>query len=212
MVVHPAPGHSGGTLVNALLARYPDMQVGSDLRPGIIHRLDRDTSGLMVVVRNDRARRLLNEQQQARTMRKAYLAVVEGCFKQPEGVIDAPLGRHPTDRKRQAVIAGGRAARTHYRVLEALGDYTLIEALLETGRTHQIRVHFAHKNRPLLGDPLYGLRRPRSTWGLRRQFLHSHELGFVLPASGAWRMFNSPLPEDLAAALRKLRAAARIAG
>jgi 23S rRNA pseudouridine1911/1915/1917 synthase len=166
MVVHPAPGHTRGTLVNALLARYPDIVIGGDLRPGIVHRLDRDTSGLLVVARNDRALRELQGQQQARAMVKLYLAVADGRFKEPEGVIDAPIGRHPTDRTRMAVVASGRVARTHWRVLENLGMYTLVEARLETGRTHQIRVHFAHKSRPLLGDPLYGPRKPRATFGL----------------------------------------------
>jgi 23S rRNA pseudouridine1911/1915/1917 synthase len=208
MVVHPAPGHLDGTLVNALLARYPDITVGGDLRPGIVHRLDRDTSGLLVVARNDAARHHLQEQQQARTMRKAYLVVVEGRFKEPEGVIDAPLARHPTDRLRQAVTRDGRAARTHWAVLEDLGDYTLLEARLETGRTHQIRVHFAYKSRPVLGDPLYGPKKPRSTFGLARQFLHAYRLGFALPSSGQWAEFESPLPADLQAALEKLRARA----
>jgi 23S rRNA pseudouridine1911/1915/1917 synthase len=208
MVVHPAPGHLDGTLVNALLARYPDITVSGDLRPGIVHRLDRDTSGLLVVARNDRARHILQEQQQARTMFKAYLAVVEGRFKEPQGLIDAPVGRHPTDRKRQAIVADGRAARTHWLVLEDLGEYTLIEARLETGRTHQIRVHFAHKSRPVLGDPLYGPRKPRATFGLNRQFLHAYRLGFALPASGEWVEFESALPPDLQSALEKLRAKA----
>ncbi len=205
MVVHPAPGHPDGTLVNALLARYPDITVGSDLRPGIVHRLDRDTSGLMVVTRNDHSHHAIQAQQQARTMQKAYLAVVEGRFKEPSGVIDAPIARHPTDRMRQAIVPGGRGARTHWIVLEELGDYTLIEARLETGRTHQIRVHFAYKSRPLLGDPLYGPRKPRSTFGLTRQFLHAYRLGFALPSTGVWVAFESPLPEDLRAALEKLR-------
>jgi 23S rRNA pseudouridine1911/1915/1917 synthase len=209
MVVHPAPGHISGTLVNALLARYPDMQVGGTLRPGIVHRLDQDTSGLLVVARSDEAMRLLVEQQKARQMHKAYLLVVEGRMKEPEGVIDAPIGRHPTDRKRQAIVANGREARTRYRVLEELGAYTLLEALLETGRTHQIRVHFAAQHRPVLGDPLYGPRKPRATFGLTRQFLHAARLGFVLPSSGTWREFTAPLPDDLAAALDKLRRAAR---
>jgi 23S rRNA pseudouridine1911/1915/1917 synthase len=208
MVVHPAPGHPDGTLVNALLARYPDITVGSDLRPGIVHRLDRDTSGLMVVTRNDRARHAIQAQQQARTMKKAYLAVVEGRFKEQTGVIDAPIARHPTDRMRQAIVPGGREARTHWTVLEELGDYTLIEARLETGRTHQIRVHFAYKSRPLLGDPLYGPRKPRATFGLTRQFLHAYRLGFMLPSTGQSVAFESPLPEDLRAALEKLRARA----
>jgi 23S rRNA pseudouridine1911/1915/1917 synthase len=206
MVVHPAPGHPDGTLVNALLARYPDIPVGSDLRPGIVHRLDRDTSGLIVVTRNDRARHAIQAQQQARTMQKAYLAVVEGRFKEPTGLIDAPIARHPTDRMRQAIVPGGREARTHWIVLEELGDYTLIEARLETGRTLQIRVHFAYKSLPLLGDPLYGPRKPRATFGLARQFLHAYRLGFVLPSTGDWVAFESPLPEDLHTALEKLRA------
>lgn len=205
MVVHPAPGHLDGTLVNALLARYPDITVSGDLRPGIVHRLDRDTSGLLVITRNDRARHAIQAQQQARTMTKAYLAVVEGRFKETEGLIDAPIARHPTDRKRQAIVADGREARTHWRVLEDLGEYTLIEARLETGRTHQIRVHFAYKSRPVLGDPLYGPRKPRATFGLTRQFLHAYRLGFALPSTGEWAEFEAPLPEDLRAALEKLR-------
>ena len=210
MVVHPAPGHPRGTLVNALLARYPDIAIGGDLRPGIVHRLDRDTSGLLVVARSQHALHALQAQQQARTMRKLYLAVTDGRFKQPQGVIDAPIGRHPTDRTRMAVVAGGRPARTHWRVIEELGEYTLVEARLETGRTHQIRVHFAHTSRPLLGDPLYGPKRPRATFGLTRQFLHAQRLGFYLPGSGAWAEFESPLPADLAAALEKLRARRRV--
>ncbi len=208
MVVHPSAGHARGTLVNALLARYPDMQVGGGVRPGIVHRLDQDTTGLLVIARNDAAMHALTRQQHARTMHKAYLAVVEGGFKEPSGVIEAPIGRHPTDRVRQAVVPHGRAARTHYRVLEALGRYTLVEAVLETGRTHQIRVHFAARHRPILGDPLYGPRRPRATFGLTRQFLHAYKLGFVLPLDGTWREFTSELPSDLARALGKIRAVA----
>lgn len=209
MVVHPAPGHQSGTLVNAVLARYPDITVSGDLRPGIVHRIDRDTSGLLVVARNDRARHHLQRQQQARTMLKVYLAVVEGRFKEPEGLIDAPIARHPIDRMRMAIVPDGRLARTHWRVIEELGDYTMVEARLETGRTHQIRVHFAYKSRPVLGDPLYGPRRPRATFGLTRQFLHAHRLGFTLPATGQWGEFESPLPPDLQTALEKLRSSAR---
>lgn len=208
MVVHPAPGHQSDTLVNALLARYPDITVGGDVRPGIVHRLDRDTSGLLVVTRNDRARHAIQAQQQARTMTKAYLAVVDGRFRESEGLIDAPIARHPTDRKRQAIVANGREARTRWRVLEDLGEYTLIEARLETGRTHQIRVHFAYKSRPVLGDPLYGPRKPRASFGLTRQFLHAYRLGFALPSSGEWAEFESPLPDDLRLALERLRARA----
>jgi 23S rRNA pseudouridine1911/1915/1917 synthase len=209
MVVHPAPGHLRGTLVNALLARYPDITVSGDVRPGIVHRIDRDTSGLLVVARNDTARHRLQAQQQARTMLKVYLAVVDGRLKEPEGMIDAPIARHPTDRTRMAIVADGRAARTRWRVLEDLGEYTLIEARLETGRTHQIRVHFAYKSRPLLGDALYGPRKPRASFGLTRQFLHAHRLGFMLPSTGVWAEFESPLPADLQVTLEKLRAIVR---
>jgi 23S rRNA pseudouridine1911/1915/1917 synthase len=205
MVVHPAPGHPGGTLVNALLARYPDMQLSGDLRPGIVHRLDAGTSGLLVVARNDAAMRVLADQQRERQMRKIYLAVAEGRFKQAEGVIDAPVGRHPSDRLRMAVTPQGRPARTHYRVAEELGAYSLLELRLETGRTHQIRVHLLHIQRPVLGDPLYGARKGRPSLGLGRQFLHAQQLGFRLPG-GEWREFSSPLPDDLQLALGKLRA------
>ena len=206
MVVHPAPGHATGTLVNALLARYPDISVGNDLRPGIVHRLDRDTSGLQVVARNSAALHHLQEQQQARTMDKRYLLVVEGRFKEPEGVIDAPIGRHPTDRLRMAILSTGRTARTHWRVLEELGEYTLLEAKLETGRTHQIRVHFAYRSRAVLGDPLYGPKKPKALFGLTRQFLHAYKLAFDLPRSGERAQFETPLSADLQAALEKLRA------
>lgn len=205
MVVHPAPGHPTGTLVNALLGRFPDITVGDDVRPGIVHRLDRDTSGLLVVARNDFARHHLQEQQQARTMDKRYLLVVEGRLKEPEGLIDAPIGRHPTDRMRMTITPDGRSARTHWRVIEELGDYTLLEAKLETGRTHQIRVHFAYKSRPVLGDPLYGPKKPKAVFGLTRQFLHAYRLAFALPRSEEWMQFEAPLPVDLAAALEKLR-------
>jgi 23S rRNA pseudouridine1911/1915/1917 synthase len=208
MVVHPAPGHAGGTLANALLARYPEMQINGGVRPGIVHRLDQDTSGLLVVARHDRAMQALTEQQRARTMLKIYLAAVEGRFKEPEGVIDAPIGRHPADRLRMAVTPSGREARTHYKVVEELGAYTLLELRLETGRTHQIRVHLLHRSRPILGDQTYGARKGRQSFGLTRQFLHAHRLGFRHPSSGEWCEFSSPLPADLQEALRRLRAQA----
>lgn len=209
MVVHPSAGHSSGTLVNALLHRYPDMQVGNDLRPGIVHRLDRDTSGLMVIVRNDRARAIINEQQQARSMHKAYLVMLEGHLKEPEGTIDAPIARHPSDRLRQAIVSDGRRAVTHYRLIEEIGSYSLVEARLETGRTHQIRVHFAHIQRHVVGDPLYGLRKARASFGLQRQFLHSYQLGFRLPSSGEWQQWSAPLPAELQKALERIRASNR---
>jgi len=207
MVVHPAPGHSSGTLVHALLARYPHMQISGDIRPGIVHRIDQDTSGLLVVALNDHAMRILTEQQKQHQMHKAYLCVVEGRVKEAEGVIDVPIGRHPRDRKRQAVVAPaqGRMARTRYRVLEELKAYTLLEVTLETGRTHQIRVHMAYRHHPVLADPLYGPRKPRATFGLKRQFLHACRLGLYLPSDGTWREFCSPLPPDLATTLERLR-------
>lgn len=208
MVVHPAPGHAGGTLANALLARYPEMQINGGVRPGIVHRIDQDTSGLLVVARNDAAMQALTEQQRARRMLKIYLAVVEGRFREPEGTIDAPIGRHPADRLRMSVTPNGREARTHYKVVEELGAYTLLEVRLETGRTHQIRVHMLHRSKPVLGDQSYGGRKARPSFGLARQFLHAHRLGFHHPADSRWLEFVSPLPADLQEALRRLRAAA----
>ena len=205
MVVHPAPGHPQGTLVNALLARYPEVRIGDALRPGIVHRLDRDTSGLLVIARNERALRQLQQQQQQRTMHKQYLALVEGQPAEPAGLIDAPIARHPTDRTRMAVVPGGREARTHWQVREALGDYTLLDVRLETGRTHQIRVHLSWRGRPVAGDPLYGARRPRAPLGLARQFLHAARLGFAHPDDGRAIVCQSPLPADLQAALERAR-------
>lgn len=209
MVVHPAPGHQSGTVVNAILWRYPDLKINGDARPGIVHRIDRDTSGLLVIARNDAALHNIQEQQQARTMHKAYLLVAQGRFKNPEGTYDAPIARHPSDRLRMAVVPTGRTARTHWKALEDLGDYTLLEARLETGRTHQIRVHFSHRAHYILGDPLYAPRKQQPTFGLNRQFLHAYQLGFKRPSDGEWIEFQSPLPEDLAHVLEKLRVTAR---
>ncbi|HEY1011477.1 MAG TPA: RluA family pseudouridine synthase [Herpetosiphonaceae bacterium] len=205
MVVHPAPGHVSGTLVNALLYRYPHLVTSGDLRPGIVHRLDKETSGLMVVAKHDLARAFLVAQQQDRTMGKRYLALVEGHFRDPVGVIDEPIARHPTNRLRMAVVAGGRFARTHYAVREDLGPYSLVEARLETGRTHQIRVHFAYKNRPVVGDALYGPKKPKETFGLSRHFLHACRLGFYLPGDREWHEWEAPLPAELQAVLDTLR-------
>jgi 23S rRNA pseudouridine1911/1915/1917 synthase len=202
MVVHPAPGHSTGTLVNALLYHYPTMRIGDDLRPGIIHRLDRDTSGLLVVAKHDRAKTHLQEQQQARQMLKVYLALIHGQFREPQGVIDAPIDRNPNDRLRMAVVPTGRTARTHYRTYEVLGPYSLVEVKLETGRTHQIRVHFSHKHHPVVGDPIYGGKAP--TLGLSRQFLHAHRLGFTR-LDNQWIECVSPLPPDLQIVFDQLR-------
>jgi 23S rRNA pseudouridine1911/1915/1917 synthase len=203
LVVHPAAGHVSDTLVNALLARYPALRIGDDLRPGIVHRLDKDTSGVMVIARNDAAMRSLSGQIAAHTVDKRYLALVYGRPRLESGTIEAPIGRDPRDRKRMAVVSTGRAARTHYVTLEALGEYSLVEARLETGRTHQIRVHFAAICCPVAGDAVYG---PRTTLpGLARQFLHAHRLGFRSPSSGEWLTFEASLPADLSAVLSGLR-------
>ena len=205
MVVHPAPGHATGTLVNALLYHYPSMQIAGDLRPGIVHRIDRDTSGLLVVAKHDRAKAYLQAQQQARTMTKVYLALVEGHFREPAGRIEAPIDRHPVDRLRMAIVPTGRSSRTDYRELERLGAYSLVEARLHTGRTHQIRVHFAYKHHPVVGDALYGPRRQNRSFGLERQFLHAHCLGFERLDGQAIEVV-SPLPDDLQRVLDRLRA------
>lgn len=208
MVVHPAPGHSGGTLVNALLAHLPGLQfdMGDEARPGIVHRLDKDTSGLLVVAKRRAAHEALSKQMAAHTTRKEYLAVVAGKLHPEVGVIDAPIARDPRDRQRMAVVSSGRPARTHYTVERSLSRYTLIKAALETGRTHQIRVHMASTGHPVLGDPVYGKRtlKDAASLGLRRQFLHAYRLGFTLPSKGEWREFTSPLPEELTNVLVRL--------
>lgn len=205
MVVHPAHGHRSGTLVNALLAHCTDLSgIDGELRPGIVHRLDKDTSGLLLVAKNDMAHRHLQRQFKQRLVHKIYLALTEGLLPTPRGVIDAPIGRDPQQRKRMAVLPrGGREARTEYRVLEHLTQHTLVEAEPVTGRTHQIRIHFASIGHPLAGDRVYGFRKQRLP--LRRQFLHAARIAFTLPSSGEPVEFTSELPDDLAAVLDDLR-------
>lgn len=204
LVVHPAPGHRTGTLVHALLGRYPELHIGIDVRPGIVHRLDKDTSGLMVIAKTNSAMASLVQQMKDRTVLKEYLALVHGRLKTRQGVIEAPIGRNPRERKRMAVVATGRPARTYYEVLQELDGYTLVKARLETGRTHQIRVHFASIGHPVAGDQVYGPR--KSELPLTRQFLHANRLGFKSPGTGAWMVFESPLPSDLEQVLERLRA------
>jgi len=208
MVVHPAPGHGSGTLVNALLAHVPgiELDMGDEARPGIVHRLDRDTSGLIVIAKRRSAHENLSRQMAARTMLKEYIAVVAGAPRPLQGIIDAPIARDPRDRKRMAIVPGGRHARTRYTTEGDLGRYTLIRATLETGRTHQIRVHMASTGHPVLGDPVYGKRtlKDAAALGLTRQFLHAQRLGFTLPSTGEWREFTSELPEDLRRVLERL--------
>lgn len=202
MVVHPAPGHPDHTLVNALLYHSPLSSINGTLRPGIVHRIDKDTSGLLMVAKNDHAHHSLSEQLQAKTNLREYVAIVHGNFKEENGVINAPLGRSPKDRKKQAIVADGRPAVTHFRVLERYGDYSLVACRLETGRTHQIRVHMAYINHPVAGDPLYG---PKKTLKGAGQFLHAKELGFKQPTTGEQLDFTAPVPANFAEAVHRLR-------
>ena len=206
LTVHPAPGHPSGTLVNALLAACPDLQgIAGTLRPGIVHRLDKDTSGLMVVAKNYRAQRALQHQLKESEVRKTYLALVKGVPSPREGTIGAPIGRHPKNRKKMAVVADGRESTTRYRVREEIagGKYSLLEVEPVTGRTHQIRVHLAAIGHPVVGDATYG----RSSESIGRQFLHAHKLAFAMPLGGRTVEFVSPLPADLRGALSRLQAA-----
>ncbi len=199
VVVHPAPGHPAGTLVDALLAHAPDLHGGDDAsRPGIVHRLDKDTSGLLVVAKNAEAHTQLATQMQAHSMVKRYLALVEGQMPATEGVIDASIGRDPRHRQRMALVSehsGGRDARTRFRVLGAGKGRSLLELTLETGRTHQIRVHLAAVQHPVVGDPVYGRPQPPLP---PRQFLHAAHLELAHPLTGEWMTFDAPLPADLA--------------
>lgn len=201
MVVHPAPGHPNHTLVNALLYHSPLSTINGTFRPGIVHRIDKDTSGLLMVAKNDLAHQSLAEQLRNKTNKREYLALVYGQIKEDEGTIDAPLGRNPQDRKKQAVVKGGRHAVTHFKVMKRYDNFTLVKCILETGRTHQIRVHMKYIGHPLVGDPLYG---PRKVIGKDGQFLHAALLGFKHPRTGKELVFEAPLPENFQKMLDKL--------
>lgn len=209
MVVHPAHGHRHGTLVNALLARYPDLatltqaDAGSAERPGIVHRLDRDTSGLIIIARTPEALHHVRRQFKARTVEKIYLALVFGHPPAPEGIIDVPLGRDPRHRQKFAPRSDGKPARTHYKLVEDFGHTSLLEIGLETGRTHQIRVHLLWLKCPVVGDTVYG--RKKNALGLKRQFLHAWQLRFEHPSSGERLELEAPLGDDLQAVLAQLR-------
>ena len=206
MVVHPAAGHYTGTLVNALMyhCRGDLSGINGVLRPGIVHRIDKDTTGVLIVCKNDRAHNALAEQLKEHSITRKYRAIVCGNLKEDEGTVDAPLGRHPQDRKKMAIVrSGGKRAVTHYRVLERFGNYTYIECRLETGRTHQIRVHMASLGHPLLGDEIYG--RAKSPFKLEGQTLHAMVLGFIHPTTGEYMEFEAPLPEYFEKLLEKLR-------
>ena len=208
VVVHPAPGNERGTLVNGLLARFPELRSDSgDLRPGIVHRLDKDTSGLLVIGRTIAAVADLQRQMASRSTEKRYLLLVRGGIDEDEGIIDRPIGRDPRNRQRMAVRFEGRASQTHFWVRSRFVGWTLLEALLMTGRTHQLRVHFASIGHPVAGDATYG--QGAAFPGLRRQFLHSHYLRLRSPYDQAEHTFTSELPPDLQAVLERLGLATR---
>ncbi|MCL1630926.1 RluA family pseudouridine synthase [Sporolactobacillus sp. CPB3-1] len=204
MVVHPAPGHLSGTLVNALLGHCHDLSgINGVMRPGIVHRIDKETSGLLMVAKTDAAHRSLAAQLKAKTTKRQYLAIVHGSLSHNEGTIDAPIGRSDKDRKKMAVTEkNSKSAITHFKVLERFEDYTYISCRLETGRTHQIRVHMAYIGHPLAGDPKYG---PRKTLPIHGQALHASELGFIHPVTNQVMLFQAPLPEDMEQLLDGLR-------
>jgi 23S rRNA pseudouridine1911/1915/1917 synthase len=205
MVVHPAVGHTRGTLVNAALAHAPDMEgVGGEIRPGIVHRLDKDTSGLILIAKNERAHRMLQDQFRLRQVKKIYLALVDGKPPTPEGRIEAPIGRDPKDRKRMAVVpeSKGRQAVSEYRTLKSYPLHTLLEVHPLTGRTHQIRLHLAFLGCPVVGDTIYG--RKKASLPIDRHFLHAYQLVIQLPGKTEPQSFQAPLPGELEEALHTL--------
>ena len=206
MVVHPAPGNENGTLVNALLYHCGDSlsAINGVIRPGIVHRIDKDTSGLLVAAKNNEAHLKLSEQLKARKAVRKYIALVNGNIKEDSGTINKPIGRSSADRKKMAVTANGREAVTHYNVLERFGRYTLTECVLETGRTHQIRVHMASIGHSLVGDKTYGIKKEK--FNLSGQLLHARTIGFVHPSTGEMMQFSSELPDYFSDVIEKLRA------
>ncbi|WP_454053822.1 RluA family pseudouridine synthase [Clostridium sp. Marseille-Q7071] len=206
MVVHPAPGNYSGTLVNALLYHCNDLSgINGVVRPGIVHRIDKDTSGILVIAKNDNAHSKLAEQLKEHSMTRTYYALVEGRLKEDSGTINAPIGRHPMERIKMAVVKNnGKEAITHYKVLERFNHYTLVKCNLETGRTHQIRVHMAYIGHPLVGDIVYGFKKQK--FKSQGQVLHAKELGFIHPTTNEYMKFTSNIPkyfEDLLENLRK---------
>ncbi|GGH74623.1 23S rRNA pseudouridine1911/1915/1917 synthase [Pullulanibacillus pueri] len=203
MVVHPAPGHTSGTLVNGLVAHCEDLSgINGVLRPGIVHRIDKDTSGLIMVAKNDQAHRSLVEQLKDKTTHRVYKAIVHGVVPHKNGTIDAPIGRDEKDRKKMAVnIRHGKPAVTHFTVNQHFTDFTYVDCQLETGRTHQIRVHMAYIGHPVAGDPKYG---PKKTLNIDGQALHAAELGFTHPRTGERLTFSAPIPEDMTGLLEEL--------
>jgi len=203
MVVHPSAGHPYHTLVNGLLYHTRDLADSPEgFRPGIVHRIDKDTSGLLMIAKNDKARESLEKQLAEKINKREYLAIVHGNFEVKNGVINAPIGRNPNNRKKMAVNPKGKAAVTHFTVLEQFKNYSLVKCVLETGRTHQIRVHMKYIGHPLAGDPLYG---PKKTLSGHGQFLHAKTLGFYQPSTNEWLEFSAPLPTIFEKQLENLR-------
>ena len=201
LTVHPAPGHPSHTLVNAILARCPGLTISNELmRPGIVHRLDKDTSGLIVVAKNDFAREYLAAQFKSRTVTKRYLVLVKGRLSPEQGIIEAPIGRDPRRRQKMTIVEAGKEATTQYQVRKYLDNYTLVEVSPLTGRTHQIRIHLSAIGCPVVGDPIYGIKSAH----LDRQFIHAYRLGFRLPSTKQYQEFTSPLPADLEQVLEHL--------
>nr|WP_232365250.1 RluA family pseudouridine synthase [Lentilactobacillus fungorum] len=207
MVVHPSAGHPNHTLVNGLLHHSPLSTINGEFRPGIVHRIDKDTSGVLMVAKNDAAHQALSDQLKKQKNLRSYVALVHGRINEDAGVVNAPIGRSLKDRKKQAVVADGRAAVTHFNVLERFEDYTLITCRLETGRTHQIRVHMKYVGHPIVGDPLYG---PRKTIKGHGQFLHAQTLGFEHPVSHKLMIFSAPVPPIFEKTVNRLRRAATL--
>ena len=204
MVVHPAPGNYTGTLVNGLLHHCKDLSgINGVIRPGIVHRIDKDTSGILVVAKNDKAHNSLAAQLKDHSMKRTYYAIVEGIVKADEGTVITNIGRHPVERIKMAVVKDGKEAITNYKVIEKFKSNTLVECRLETGRTHQIRVHMAHLHHPLIGDQVYGYKKQR--FKLQGQALHAKNLGFIHPTTGKYMEFDSQLPEYFQEILDKLR-------
>lgn len=205
LCVHPAPGNERGTLVNGLVYHCGDelSAINGVIRPGIVHRIDKDTSGLLIVAKNNEAHLKLSEQLKERKAMRKYVALVNGNIKEDSGTINKPIGRNPSDRKKMAVVFGGREAVTHFNVLERFGQYTLVECILETGRTHQIRVHMASIGHSIVGDPLYGIKKEK--FNLNGQLLHAKTIGFVHPRTGKMMEFTSDIPEYFENVLEKLR-------
>ncbi|ACI18551.1 RluA family pseudouridine synthase [Dictyoglomus thermophilum] len=204
MVVHPAHGHYNDTLVNALLYRIKDLSgIGGEIRPGIVHRLDKDTTGLLIIAKNDVSHQRLSEQLKNRILKRTYWAICEGEIPWEEKRVEAPLGRHPIDRKRMAIVPYGKLAITNFKVLERFKGYTLISADLETGRTHQIRVHISHLGFPILGDEVYG--RIDKRFGVRGQLLHAKKISFIHPTKNVPMEFEIDLPEEFKRVLSFLR-------